>query len=62
MDTIEDRRVKSNLMAATAVFSELVMPNDLIRKILRSDIMQESAFYQDILQEGLQKGIRLNRK
>jgi predicted transposase YdaD len=43
-------------MAATAVFAGLVMEPEMIKTILRSDIMKESAFYQDILQEGLQMG------
>ena len=49
-------------MAATAVFGGLVMKPETIRTILRSDIMQESAFYQDILQEGLQKGRQEGRQ
>jgi predicted transposase YdaD len=43
-------------MAATAVFAGLVMEPEIIKIILRSDIMKESAFYQDILQEGRQEG------
>jgi predicted transposase YdaD len=43
-------------MAATAVFAGLVMESEMIKTILRNDIMKESAFYQDILQEGRQEG------
>ena len=43
-------------MAATAVFAGLVMTPEMIKTILRNDIMKESAFYQDILQEGRQEG------
>jgi predicted transposase/invertase (TIGR01784 family) len=32
------------------------MEPKMIKTILRSDIMKESAFYQDILQEGRQEG------
>ena len=56
LDTIENQGVRANLMAATAVFAGLVMEPEMIRTILRSDIMKESAFYQEILQEGRQKG------
>ncbi|MFM7575152.1 MAG: Rpn family recombination-promoting nuclease/putative transposase [Snowella sp.] len=56
LDTIENQGVRANLMAATAVFAGLVMEPEMIKTILRSDIMKESAFYQEILQEGLQKG------
>ena len=56
LDTIENPGVRANLMAATAVFAGLVMEPEMIKTILRSDIMKESAFYQDILQEGRQEG------
>jgi predicted transposase/invertase (TIGR01784 family) len=56
LDTIEDQRVKANLMAATAVFAGLVMEPEMIKTILRSDMMKESAFYQEILQEGRLEG------
>jgi len=62
LDKIEDKRLKSNLMAATAVFAGLVMEPEMIKTILRSDIMKESAFYQDILQEGRQKGRQEGRQ
>ena len=58
LDKIEKQGVKANLMAATAVFAGLVMEPEMIKTILRSDIMKESAFYQEILQEGLQKGLQ----
>jgi predicted transposase/invertase (TIGR01784 family) len=34
------------------------MEPEMIKTILRSDIMKESAFYQEILQEGLQEGLQ----
>jgi predicted transposase/invertase (TIGR01784 family) len=56
LDTIKNPGVRANLMAATAVFAGLVMEPEMIKTILRSDIMKESAFYQEILQEGRQEG------
>ena len=56
LDTIENQRVRANLMAATAVFAGLVMKPEMIKTILRSNIMKESAFYQEILLEGRQEG------
>jgi predicted transposase/invertase (TIGR01784 family) len=56
LDKIENPEMRANLMAATAVFAGLVMEPKMIKTILRSDIMKESAFYQDILQEGRQEG------
>lgn len=53
---IPDRRVQSNLMASASVLAGLVLEKDVIRRILRGDIMRESVIYQDILQEGRQEG------
>jgi len=57
LDTIEDRVAKANLTTASAVFGGLLVKPQLIRTILRSDIMKESAIYQEILQEGEQRGL-----
>ncbi len=57
LDTIEDRRMKANLTTATAVFGGLLVKPELIKTILRSEIMKESAVYQEILQEGEQRGL-----
>ena len=57
LETITDSRVKANLMTATSVFSGLVLKSELIKTILRSEIMKESAVYQEILQEGEQRGL-----
>jgi len=61
LDTIENQRVRANLMAATAVFAGLVMEPEMIKTILRRDIMKESAFYQEILLEGRLEGEREGR-
>ena len=47
---LENSRVKANLMTAASVFSGLVLKSELIKTILRSEIMKESAVYQEILQ------------
>lgn len=60
IEAIEDTRIRSNLAASTAVLSGLVLNKDVIKRILRSDIMRESVIYQDILQEGLEQGIQQN--
>jgi predicted transposase/invertase (TIGR01784 family) len=57
LETITDNRVKANLMVATSVFGGLVLKPELIKTILRSEIMKESAVYQEILQEGEQRGL-----
>ncbi len=44
-------------MTAASVFGGLVLKPELIKTILRSEIMKESAVYQEILQEGEQRGL-----
>ena len=56
IDNIEDKQVKNNVSAATAIISGLALSKDVIQKLLRSDIMKESVIYQDILLEGTEKG------
>jgi predicted transposase/invertase (TIGR01784 family) len=56
LEKIPDNNMQRNLTAATAVFGGLVVKPELIKKILRSELMKESAMYQEILQEGRQEG------
>ncbi|MBD2313463.1 Rpn family recombination-promoting nuclease/putative transposase [Desertifilum sp. FACHB-1129] len=51
IDTISDRRIQSNVAAATAVLAGLVLEKTLIQQLLRRELMQESVIYQDIRQE-----------
>jgi predicted transposase/invertase (TIGR01784 family) len=57
IDRIEDRQTKSNIAASTAILAGLVLNKDLIQRVLRMEIMQESVIYQEIKQEGLTQGI-----
>ena len=52
---ILDRETKQNTAAYTEILAGLRFEKDLIRQLLREDIMQESVIYQDILQKGEQK-------
>jgi predicted transposase/invertase (TIGR01784 family) len=56
IDNIEDRKIKSNLTASTGIISGLALSKDIIDLLLRSDLMQESVIYQDILLKGEIKG------
>ncbi|MCL1491182.1 MAG: Rpn family recombination-promoting nuclease/putative transposase [Pseudanabaena sp. Salubria-1] len=56
IDNIEDRKVKSNVTAATAIISGLALDHEVIQRLLKSEIMEESVVYQEILREGLTKG------
>ena len=49
IEEIADRSIKSNLTAASAILANLVIEEEIIRGILRSDIMQESAIYQKFI-------------
>ena len=62
LDTITDKRIKANLTTVASVFGGLVLKPDVIKTILRSEIMKESAVYQEILQEGMTKGEQLGLK
>jgi predicted transposase/invertase (TIGR01784 family) len=55
IEDIADRNIKSNLTTASAILAGLVMPKDIIQRIFRSDIMQESVIYKEIYSEGQQK-------
>ncbi|MBN3963077.1 Rpn family recombination-promoting nuclease/putative transposase [Nostoc sp. NMS8] len=57
IEALNDTRIRSNVAASTAVLAGLVLNKDVIKRILRSDIMRESVIYQDILQEGLAQGL-----
>ena len=58
LETIPNNNLRQNLTAATAVFGGLVLKPDIVKTILRSEIMKESAVYQEILQEGRQEGLQ----
>ncbi len=56
IDKIEDVKIKSNLTASTAILAGLLLDEENISRILRSDIMRESVIYQEILAEGKLQG------
>jgi predicted transposase/invertase (TIGR01784 family) len=55
---IESREERANLSACAGVLAGLRFNDNLIRQLLREDIMRESTFYQYIRQEGRQQGIQ----
>jgi predicted transposase/invertase (TIGR01784 family) len=57
IEAIKNTKTQSNIAASTAVLAGLVLDKDLIKKVLRSDIMRESVIYQDILKEGEERGL-----
>jgi len=55
-EAIREKQVQRNIAAASGILAGLVLEKDVIRKILRSEIMRESVIYQEILKEGEAKG------
>ena len=66
VETIEETRMQSNIAASASILAGLVLEEDLIRQVLRRDIMEESVIYQSLrreaLEEGLQQGLQQGRE
>jgi predicted transposase YdaD len=63
MDQVADPTTQANLMAASGILAGLKLEQDMIYRLLRRDIMQESTVYRSILAEGevkKQREIALN--
>ncbi len=56
IDNLKDKREQSNIAAATSLIAGLVLKKEVIRAVLREEIMQESVIYQDIKEQGVQQG------
>ncbi len=56
IEKIRDSREQSNLAASTGILAGLVLDKEIIQRVLRKDIMQESVIYQEIKAEGRQEG------
>lgn len=57
IEQIPNRQQQGNVAATTAILAGLVLNQELIKRILRREIMRESVVYQEILAEGEQIGI-----
>jgi predicted transposase YdaD len=55
------RTQQSNLIAVTSVLAGLKLDRAVIQRLMRSELMQESVIYQDILAQGEQLGIQRGR-
>jgi predicted transposase/invertase (TIGR01784 family) len=63
MDRIADPTTQANLVAASGILAGLKLEQEIIYRLLRRDIMQESTVYRSILAEGKeekQREIALN--
>ncbi|MHC5771850.1 MAG: Rpn family recombination-promoting nuclease/putative transposase [Nostoc sp.] len=52
IDKIPERRTQSNIAAACAILAGLVLEHEVIGRLFRKDVMQESVVYQSIKTEG----------
>ena len=56
IENIADKTTQSNVAASTAIISGIALNKEIIRRLLRSEIMKESVIYQDILLKGIAEG------
>ncbi len=56
IEQIEDQTQQRNLASSTAILAGLILEQEIIERVLRSDMMRESSMYQAILAEGEAKG------
>jgi predicted transposase/invertase (TIGR01784 family) len=61
IENIADKQVQSNVAASTAIISGIALSQEIIQRLLRSEIMKESVIYQAILLEGMAEGIAEGR-
>ncbi|MEM8638335.1 MAG: Rpn family recombination-promoting nuclease/putative transposase [Cyanobacteria bacterium P01_G01_bin.54] len=61
-EVAEDVGMQGNLEAATAVFAGLKLKADVIKQVMRSRAMQESTFYQDLVQEVEERTLERGRQ
>lgn len=52
IERFPNERIQSNLTASSAILAGLVLEAEVIQRLLRRDIMQESVIYQSIKAEG----------
>ncbi|WP_017328248.1 Rpn family recombination-promoting nuclease/putative transposase [Synechococcus sp. PCC 7336] len=66
IEAIGDREQRADVAASTAILAGLVLEKELIRSVLREDVMKESAIYQEIVstaeERGRSKGLREGKR
>jgi len=55
-DKVQNADIKDDMSVCTGVLAGLRYPKELVKILMKVEIMQESAIYQDILNEGIEKG------
>jgi predicted transposase YdaD len=59
---LPDNRQKADVLTAIAVFGSLKYSADLLKRLIRSEAMEESPIYQEILREGMVLGEKKGRR
>ena len=62
VEKIPEKRIQSNIAAASGILAGLVLKEEVIKRIIRSEIMKESVIYKQILEEGRQEGRQEGRR
>ena len=55
-DKVQNADIKDDMSVCTGVLAGLRYPKELVKSLMKVEIMQESVIYQDILNEGIEKG------
>jgi predicted transposase/invertase (TIGR01784 family) len=58
IEAISNRQQRSDVAASTALLAGLVLERDIIRRVLRKDIMKESVIFQEIDAAGFDRGVQ----
>ncbi len=62
IESLSNQQARRDIAAASYVLAGLTMSDNIIKQILRSEMMRESVTFQAILQEGRQVGIQEGRQ
>jgi predicted transposase YdaD len=61
IEEIPERKLQADISAMSYILAGLVLDRDRVGRIIRRDIMRESVTYQEILEEGLERGLQQER-
>jgi predicted transposase/invertase (TIGR01784 family) len=61
IEEIPERKLQSDISAMSYILAGLVLDRNRVGQIIRRDIMRESVTYQEILEEGLERGLQQER-
>lgn len=56
LEQVTPKDKQNNVAACTEILAGLVLDKQIIRQVLKDEIMKESVIYQDILQQGIERG------